>query len=395
MLGSFHDLIKPSPSIKIPKEVIAYFNTQVPKGYEYRLDEKHPDVCWLVSTGSKGISLENLKPQFTDKQIELLGDEGETPEGLELLLENCLEHVLVDTTNSRIGDSNLPVKYMARTADDTQMDSGLMFIYMEPKEFTLPLVCGKTRLGVRCVQKPSGDIHVSRFESIDCPLVMVFELNGKNLSAHYSFRFDSTLSESVAICRDAAIIYDGLSDGATEIEGVGPIRGAQGEYDGRHRLAPFWEKAADVQKVLGIEMHVNKPLDRETVANIERLYTCLCEDRAVGLGFKPDSITVTAEKAPIEVTGERCRLMFPSPKSLKLFDQRVEVYACVGLSGIILGKPDKDTKADNRYRYPVMYSDDYQCTILYCLTSETDDSEDNVAHISDILFAPLPDGRSY
>lgn len=397
MLGSFHDLVKRKASQKIPPQMLEYFNSHAPEGCIYQTDEKNPEICWLVPKDPQSITIENLKPQLTEKQEKILENEKDNPNALTMLMENCLERIAVDATagHFKVSEKTYPAKTLIRSVDDDVLERGYTYMFVNPSEFDMPLACGGTHLKVHCKQVPSDNIHARRYESEKTPLVMTFELNDKDLSGHYNFRFDNTQSPDLETCRDAALIYDGLAKGKTEIEEVGPILGAKGSYEDREPIATFWQDALDVQEALGTKLLCNTPVNKETIVNIGRLHTCLFEDKAVGLGFKPDAITATTDQAPTETDGNQFRLILPSDKPVRLFGQSVNVFACVGLSGIFLGKPEKDKEDENLYRYPLTYADDYQCTILYCPSHETDNSEENVKRIYDILFAPLPNGRHY
>lgn len=397
MLGSFHDLVKPKPSREIPPQMLEYFNSQVPEEYQYKLDEKGRDICWLVPKGSHEVTIDGLQAKLTDEQKEMIKGEEDNPDVLRLLMENCLEKIDVDATAARVNLSGAkyPTSVLAHMVDDDELKGGRTVLFVPPHELDLPLVSGDTRLVVHCVQKPSQNIHERRYESQGCPLVIDFELNDKDLSGHYSFRFDNTASPNLELCRDAAIVYDGLSDGTTSIEGMAPFKGMVDSRERKEPIAPFWKDAFEVQEALGEEFHSDEPVDKKTIVNIGRLHTCLIDDKAVGLGYKPDSIVAATDKAPVETAGKQFRLMFPSNKHLQIFGEAIDMYACIGLSGIILGKPEQERDEQGKYRYPITYTDDYQCSILYCPTHETDNSEGNVQHLYDIIFAPLPNGRRY
>lgn len=397
MFGSFHDLVKPQASQKIPPQMLEYFNAHAPDGCIYQTDENNPEICWLVPENPQTITVEDLKPRLTERQEKILEGEENNPNALTMLMENCLERIAVDATAGRfeVSGKTYSAKDLFRSVDDDVFEKGYTYMFAKPSEFDIPLACGGTRLKVHCKQVSTDNIYVSCFGSVGCPLVMTFELNDKDYSGHYNFRFDNTQSPDLEVCRDAAVIYDGLAKGETSIEGVGPIVGAKGSYEDREPIAPFWQDALDVQDALNAELRCDVPVSKETIVNIGRLHTCLYEDKAVGLGFKPDAITATTDKAPTDTEGKQFRLILPSDKPVRLFGQNINVYACVGLSGIFLGKPEKDREDESLFRYPLTYADDYQCTILYCPSHDTDDSEDNVQHIYDILFAPLPNGRHY
>ena len=398
MLGSFHDLVKPQSPKVIRPQMIEYFNSQVPEGYQYKLDERGHDICWLVPKESRAITIGNLQARLTDRQREMLKGEDNNARALSLLMQNCLEKIDVDASAAKVtlSGAEYPTDVLAHKVDDNELKSSRTFLFALPNELDLPLVSGSTHLKVHCVQKPSNNIHARRYESKGSPLAINFELNDKNLSGHYSFRFDNAQSPSIEICLDAAIVYDGLSDGTTSIEGMPSFTGAKDTRKEKGPIAPFWRDTLAVQRALGARFQCDEPVDRETLVGIDRLHTCLCEGKAVGLGYKPDSITIASDNPPAqEGSGGVCRLMFPSNKLLKVFGEEIEVYACIGLSGIILGKPELVNKEGNKYSYPITYSDDYQCSILYCPTNNTDDSEENVQRISEIVFAPLPNGRRY
>ena len=161
-----------------------------------------------------------------------------------------------------------------------------------------------------------------------------------------------------------------------------------------HRRHAHREKVVKVEKALGIAFQTNKALDKATFANIERLHRCIYEKQAVGLGFKPDSITVRTDDEVPDREGTTCRLLFPRQENLNIFGNPFTVYSNVGLEGITLGHPER---IDNdSIRIPITYIDNYQCSILYLAANPNkNEGEEDIERVSKILFAPLPERKKY
>jgi hypothetical protein len=397
MLGSFHKLSGPNKPGAIPDQMIEYFNSLVPEDYRYTQNTDHPEMCWLVSNGSAGIQIDGLKPKLTAEQRTMLGNGGEpNQKGLELLLSNALEPIELDASDAQIKlkKQELPIGFLIRTVDNEKyLHGGKYYLFRHPIEFTLPLQCGSTTLKVKCVQQKSHNIHVSHFESIDSALVVSLDFDTRSESGHFKFNFNNSKSSSAKQCRDAAIIYDGLASNKATIDNkkLFPI-----PHSEKRPIAPFWQEVYDIQEALGTTIDTASELDIGTFASIERLNRSIMEGKAVGLGYRPTSVDVVVDGEPNKTNGEDiCRLMFPTVLTVKVFQQELRVNACIGLSGIILGEPEQKSEKPGQYSYSITYTDDFMCTVLYLASSETDDSKEHTEHISDILFAPLPNGRRY
>ena len=398
MLGSFNDLIKNDQPRPIPQQMLAIFNKDLPDGYSYVLDPESPEYCLLKVAEGKQLHFESFTPHLTQEQEAMLDGEEATPENIMLLMENALETVRMDAVDAQVvvEDKSLPAQYVVRTVDnDKYLPKGAWGMWKHPSEIDIPLVCGSTELKVRCVQQPSGDIHIRKYASKKSPLVLHFDFNTAKFTAHYNFNFDNNLTDDAELCRDAAIVYDGLSKGTAHIKDMEPFAKTESQRTASDAIAPFWQKVVDLQDALGTKIGTDAELDRETYQNIERLHTSICEGEAVGLGYKPATISIKPKGIPPQTDGKTCRLMFPGVRNLKLFNQEINVHVLIGLSGIQLGAPKAKDMDPDSYVYPITYTKDYQCTILYLATGETDDSEENVTNMSDVLFASLPDGRRY
>ena len=274
------------------------------------------------------------------------------------------------------------------TSDNNYAANGKLFISKEPLELEIPIGSEPDQYLIKLFQVPSGNLYAKRFESKGSALVLRIKVDEKDKMIHFQVSFDSQNAQTITACRDAARAYDDLRAGKADILGMKPDIAEEFTP-----IAPFWSKAVDVQKALGIASDEKPNLDNHTVINIERLYRCFFEEKAVGLGYKPASLNISAENHPIAEKGTICRFMFHDVRTLTLFGKDIEVNSCIGISGVTLGEP---TEADaDILTYPLNYTDNFQCSIYYLATSETDDSPENVNHITDILFAPLPEGRRY
>ena len=76
-----------------------------------------------------------------------------------------------------------------------------------------------------------------------------------------------------------------------------------------------------------------------------------------------------------------------------MFGIDVAVNSVIGLSGVTLEKTGENEHGE--ILYSLSYAEDYQCTVLYTLAGQTDDSDDNVERIKQALLEPLPAGRHY
>lgn len=395
MYGSFRDLIKPTETMPIPQQMIDYFNTTVPDAFEYLQDDTHETTCFLSAKDDKEILISGFAAKLTERQKNMLGEEAETPAAIGKLLNNALEEIEIDNTNAilQLDDTRKPFGCLMRTVNDNQYAAkGTTYIKREPLEFELPLVCGNVRAKIPFVQQSSGAIDIIEFASRSSALEMLMRINATTGMIRYNINFNNKNEPDARRCLDLAIILDGLRTSETEIEGFGRIN-LKPDVD-EHRLAPFWQRVVEVESALNVSFHANTAIDKGTYANINRLHRCICEGNAVGLGFKPDSISLITV-SDLKYSSEKpCRLLFPQKNDLTIFGELYTVFANIGLSGIILGKPS-DTDG-TCFKIPISYTDDYQCSILYFATEDKVCADAaNAAQISDILFAPLPDGKRF
>lgn len=395
MYGSFRDLIKPTETMPIPQQMIDYFNTTVPDAFEYLQDDIHENTCFLSAKDDKEILISGFTAKLTERQKNMLGEEAETPAAIGKLLSNALEEIEIDNTNAilQLDNTRKPFGCLMRTVDDNQYATkGTTYIKREPLEFELPLVCGNVRATIPFVQQSSGAIDVIEFASRSSALEMFMRINETTEMISYNINFNNKNEPDARRCLDLAIILDGLRTSETEIEGFGRIN-LKPDAD-EHRLAPFWRRVVEVESALNVSFRANTAIDKGTYANINRLHRCICEGNAVGLGFKPDSISLITV-SDLKYSSEKpCRLLFPQKNDLTIFGEQYTVFANIGLSGIILGKPSDTDGAC--FKIPISYTDDYQCSILYFATEDKVCADAaNAAQISDILFAPLPDGKRF
>lgn len=395
MYGSFKDFAQPDKRAPIPRQMIDYFNSTVPNAFEYRKNRPDDSICALVPKDGSALQMENLRPRLTEKQERMINGEI-TLETVNKLMDNALEEVEFDGSEAflSLGDEQIPFGYLIRTAEDNQAaNAGRLFASKEPLRIDMPLTCGGEHLDVPLVQQRSDSIDILNFRSNTGALAVSISVNTASLTIDYKYDFKNSNEPSARKCLTAAIIADGLRTGETVIDGFGEINQDPDKSDDC-RIAPFWKKVVEVEEALGVTFQASEPLDRATLVNIERLYRCICEGKAVGLGFRPDSISIKTDGEAPDREGTTCRLLFPRKESLSIFGESFTVYSNVGLQGITLGRPEQI--GEGKYEIPLAYNDGYQCSILYLAANpEGNSGEDDAERVSEILFEPLPEGRKY
>ena len=396
MYGSFKDLAQPSKEAPIPQQMIDFFNSTLPEAYEYLRDETNESICSLVPKNGAKLKLSGLKPRLTDRQKKMLGDRGITEKSINELMNNTLEEVELEGNDAvlYLENGQLPFGYLIRTADDNQAaNKGRFFVFREPLRRNMPLTRKDVHLNIPLTQKPSDNIDTLNFAGEEGALNAHLHISTSSHTISYGFSFNNSNEPSARKCLIAATIIDGMRTGETVIDGFGAIN-QNPDKSSEELLAPFWEKVVKVEKALGIAFQTNKALDKATFANIERLHRCIYEKQAVGLGFKPDSITVRTDDEVPDREGTTCRLLFPRQENLNIFGNPFTVYSNVGLEGITLGHPER---IDNdSIRIPITYIDNYQCSILYLAANPNkNEGEEDIERVSKILFAPLPERKKY
>lgn len=395
MYGSFTDFAQPDKRAPIPQQMIDYFNSTVPNAFEYRKSRPDDPICALVPKDGSALQMANLRPRLTEKQKRMINGEI-TLETVNKLMDNALEEVEFDGSEAflNLGDEQIPFGYLIRTAEDNQAaNAGRLFARKEPLRVDMPLTCGGEHLDVPLVQQRSDSMDILNFRSDAGALAVSISVNTANQTIDYKYDFKNSNEPNARRCLTAAVIADGLRTGETVIDGFREINQTPDKSDDC-RIAPFWKKAVEVEEALGITFRASEPLDKATIVNIERLYRCICEGKAVGLGFKPNSISIKTDSEAPDREGTTCRLLFPRKENLSIFGESFTVYSNVGLQGITLGQPEQI--GEGEYEIPLAYNDDYQCSILYLAANpEGNNGEDDAERVSEILFEPLPESRRY
>lgn len=395
MYGSFKDFVQPDKRAPIPQQMIDYFNSTVPNAFEYRKSRPDDPICALVPKDGSALQMANLRPRLTEKQERMVNGEI-TLETVNKLMDNALEEVEFDGSEAflNLDGAQIPFGYLIRSAEDNQAaNAGRLFASRKPLRIDMPLTCDGEHLNVPLVQQRSDSIDILNFRSDTGALIVSISVNTASQTIDYKYDFKNSNEPNARKCLTAAVIADGLRTGKTVIDGFGEMNQTPDKSDDR-RIAPFWKKVVDIEEALGVAFQANEPLDKATFAHIERLHRCICEGKAVGLGFKPDSITIKTDGKAPDREGTTCRLLFPRKESLSIFGESFTVYSNVGLQGITLGRPEQI--GEGEYKIPLAYNDDYQCSILYLAAdSEGNSDEDDAERASKILFEPLPEGRKY
>lgn len=395
MYGSFKDFAQPDKKAPIPQQMIDYFNSTVPDAFEYRKSQPDDPICALVPKDGSALQMANLKPKLTEKQAKMVNGEI-TLETVNKLMDNALEELEFDGSEAflNLDDEQIPFGYLIRTAEDNQAaNAGRLFASKKPLRIDMPLTCGEEHLNIPLVQQRSDSIDILNFRSDTGALAVSISVNTASQTINYKYDFKNSNEPNARKCLTAAIIADGLRTGKTVIDGFGEINKTPDKSDDR-RIAPFWKKVVNIEEALEITFQASEPLDKATFAHIERLHRCICEGKAVGLGFKPDSITIKPEEDVPDYEGTTCRLLFPRKESLSIFGESFTVHSNVGLQGITLGRPEQI--GEGEYKIPLVYNNDYQCSILYLAANPEENSgEDDAERVSEILFEPLPEGRRY
>lgn len=399
MLASFKDF-RDSVRLEIPPQVLELFSESAPEGYSYRyLGDDHTTCVLLPDDDSTEFPVfDGVGLKLTERQIEDLGACIDDPNAVRRYIDNSLDVFFMDISAAKalLGGVELPFSEMTKRADGSPVDDGGMIeISHAPQELDVPFEANGETVVVHFRQVASHEPFVRKLRGEGSALCISLSIDERSLSTSFMARLDCSKENSVEGCLRSAQVYLGFATGDALVHGKRAFDG-QGDEDEIARAkatVQFWRYTLDLEKALEVSFDPGTPLKRDAARMISRLHECLIFKKAVGLGYKPEEIAFSSDDEGELPTCQKMLLMFPLEGHFKLFDIDVVVNSVIGLSGVTLEKAGENEHGE--ILYSLSYAEDYQCTVLYALAGQTDDSDDNVERIKQALLEPLPAGRHY
>lgn len=399
MLASFKDF-RDSVRLEIPPQVLELFSESVPEGYSYRYIGDDHTTCILLpdDDGAEFPVFDGVGLKLTKRQIEDLGSYIDDPKAVRRYIDNSLDVFFMDVSAAKalLGGIELPFSEMTKRADGSSaVDSGMIEISHTPQELDVPFEANGETVVVHFRQVASHEPFVRKLWGEGSALCISLSIDERSLNTSFMARFDCTKGDSVEGCLRSAQVYLGFATGDALVHGKKAFGGQRDEDEITRAKATvqFWRYALDLEKALEVSFDPSAPLKRNTTRVIARLHECLISRKAVGLGSKPEEIAFSSDDEGELPTCQKMLLMFPLEEHFELFGIDVAVNSVIGLSGVTLEKTGENEHGE--ILYSLSYAEDYQCTVLYTLAGQMDDSDDNVEQIKQALLEPLPAGRHY
>lgn len=399
MLASFKDF-RDSVRFEIPPQVLELFSESVPEGYSYRYMGDDRTTCVLLpdDDSAEFPVFDGVGLKLTERQIEELGVCIDDPNAVRRYIDNSLDTFFMDVSAAKalLGGVELPFSEMTKRADGSFVDDGGMIeISHTPQELDIPFEANGETVVVHFCQVPSHEPFVRKLRGEGSALCISLSIDERSLNTSFTARFDCSKGGSVAGCLRSAQVYLGFATGDALVHGKKAFDGQRDEDEIARAKATvqFWRYTLDLEEVLEVSFDPGAPLKRDAARAIARLHECLIIRKAVGLGYKPEEIAFSSGDEGELPTCKKMLLMFPLEEHFELFGIDVAVNSVIGLSGVTLEKTGENEHGE--ILYSLSYAEDYQCTVLYTLAGQMDDSDDNVEQIKQALLEPLPAGRHY
>ena len=299
MIPNFNKVFKTEPKAekKVPKGVIEYLNSTVPKGTKY-IPGKDGSV--ILSADGKPVTMGGFSieiPKSIKKQVENLnGDE------FYQFIYNAQMKLNVKLDKEGyviVNGQEMPVENFYKNIYNPIKKKNMKF-FLVPEPFPEPhdikIASDKYAYTLKLKQQPYASLTEIHFESEnEKPLKLKISLDEEKESSHVQLTYNLSYAKSVREIVEVVEIFNAFIDGNGYLMGeripsnVIPDE-PKDKFD-KHTL-DFWKKVLQVETALGLAFSpIKNAPELETIYNIEKLYQTIILKKPIREDHKLTSIT--------------------------------------------------------------------------------------------------------
>lgn len=299
MIPNFNKVFKTEPKAekKVPKGVIEYLNSTVPKGTKY-IPGKDGSV--ILSADGKPVTMGGFSieiPKSIKKQVENLnGDE------FYQFIYNAQMKLNVKLDKEGyviVNGQEMPVENFYKNIYNPIKKKNMKF-FLVPEPFPEPhdikIASDKYAYTLKLKQQPYASLTEIHFESEnEKPLKLKISLDEEKESSHVQLTYNLSYAKSVREIVEVVEIFNAFIDGNGYLMGeripsnVIPDE-PKDKFD-KHTL-DFWKKVLQVEIALGLAFSpIKNAPELETIYNIEKLYQTIILKKPIREDHKLTSIT--------------------------------------------------------------------------------------------------------
>lgn len=344
MYGSFRDLFKPSPSsAPIPASMLDFFNSEVPDGFHYSLNESG-ELAFLTPDATptnKEIRFEGAAFKLSEDGEKAFEGRTKSQESVFTYLRNAQEHAeIVAKRVIHIFDGQeFAEEELAKGVGSISGKSSYVIYPPEPNSFSVDLSCPGANEQVEFTQLVTKSAVIERFIGTVGPLSIELTLNheDKGLGVKASLQFEK--SKSACDFYRAALLYRALSKGTLLLGGH-----LFGGSDSTPKSSPlplaklsFWAKAAKVEELLDVSFDITVPATPVTIETIELLYASRYCGKALKMTRFIDCLEgkgLLGEDAQLPEPDEEVKLITSIRETKTVFGQPLDLIGLLGIYGV-------------------------------------------------------------
>lgn len=364
VLGSFRDLVRNDGVVgALPDSLVTYLSASLPDGLKYKLSDD--GSCLVAVSDDERLDPVVFRLQAPEFELSSGGERAfkgieKNEENVARYLRNSQEtaYLKPDTKVVTAGGATMLLKDVILPADALGK-SELVKINVEPLaplQVPMSVVSEDGRWNIVLKQRPNKSVFEERYDG---------EYKAVSFALHLNIRSETQFQLSITVkpnqaknaseYYDCLALYNALMEGEI-LFGDALVQLAAKRTDGRPRkqAQEFWKKAAWLEEKLGQAFIVTTSLDVETVRNVETLYTCWKEGRAVKRPHSIDSISGygVIEEDKIK-QGQRSSMITPYRSQLMVFGVTVDASGYIGVFDFnVLGVSASKDQANDEGLYP-------------------------------------------
>ena len=337
MFAKFRETVKDEYMNKIPKEVLAAYNAQIPENVRAEYVDRHDGTCELVPAWDDP----KTKMTFTVPSAELLTeipDDIKTQEELEDYMyrtQKTLHYRVGENAYMNINGFKVYLKDFVKSPFDQYELTGAESFYIIPRKFPelspLPLVAGDVHLELKVKRIPDERKNIVVLQTDEkFWLQLTLELSTikdapSTIRMAYQYQHCKTVSELLCAFR----VTDALAEGNYML----PYMESPIPFPRKNPIPAdvrqFWEKAEEVEKRLSVSFDPNAISYHRDRIQIEKLYQGLILKRPFSASVNESAQTglhTTGKGAFEENIGKPMAISYVEKKEWSILGVSFETY---------------------------------------------------------------------
>lgn len=340
MFVDFDHVFNQSSPVPIPKELVDYYNHQLPEGLRY---QEKGGILSVVDENSNEKRIGKMVAIPSDDQRKILGENATFLDAIQLMNNSQTPLRIVPQDGETISFNDKEIKKNQMIINPCgNVDKAETIMYIQPVPFSklnpTHLKNERYEMVLNIFRVPNNSVHVIKIESEkDKPLILFASIDTKSKTSNISITYNLSNAHTIRELVICLSIYNSFFEGKAFIddEPIPQKKDFHGDPIDKQSLQ-FWEKVLQIEELLGLcFVPPSEDVQNEDVYLVEQLFQSLkngIPTRNAGRLYSFQGKWELIDESKImEIINNTVDFSYRIKSTITLLGQTFELYCFVGI----------------------------------------------------------------